>query len=578
MTKLNKYILTIVVAMLFTSCYDLDRYPLDKPSSQTFWQNDDQARMGVMGIYSQMKETNLFGITFSTDCLSDIGLGFDPQGYFAIATGVYTNRDGQVQGKWQSTYQGIMTANNVIRNVSNSTLISDPIKTKVLAEAKFLRALFYSHLLDYYGGVPLYDETVELEKDYNNLLLKRSTIADTRSFILKDLADAIAGLPVSWDLTDYGRATKGAAYALRGKVYLFAKDYPNAVKDFEEIVLKSSVYGYGLYPDYDKLFVPKGLGGGDRSNEMIFAIQNSGGVGTSYGMPMTFYMGTRSSFGSCWNNSMPSTDLMSMYEYKDGKPFDWNDLIPNFKENNAVKKETFVATLTSNAKAVATYPKNYSVLTSMYSQRDPRMGQTIILPYTNYLGWSQNAPKPCVFVVAAGVNETNGFIRNNKGWNTYFWRKFVPEANMGGLLTDRAHTPVNFPLIRYADVLLMLAESYNETSRYDDAVKYINQVRQRPSTNLPALNSGPVWLEARTKDEIFKRIMKERAVEFAGEGLRFNDLKRWKVAESLLASKKELQITGELALNRSFGARDYLWPIPAVEIEINPALEQNPGW
>ncbi len=578
MTNINKYIYTIIVVLFFTSCYDLDRYPLDKPSSQTFWQNDDQAKMGVMGIYSQMKATNLFGIIFSADCLSDVGLGFDPPGYFSIATGVYSDRDSQVQGKWQSTYHGIMVANNVIRNVSGSELISVEVKTKVVAEAKFLRALFYFHLLDYFGGVPLYDETVELEKDYNNLLTKRSSVADTRSFILKDLTDAITGLPVSWDALDYGRATKGAAYALRGKVYLFAKDYPNATKDFEEIVLKSSDYGYQLFPEYDQLFLPKELGGADESKEMVFAIQNLGGVGNNYGMPMTFYMGTRSSFGSCWNNSMPATDLMAMYERKDGKPYNWNDFIPGFNESNAVKVETFVATLATGGQTVATYPKYYNELTSMYDQRDPRMGQTIILPYTKYIGWLRNAPNPCTFVVATGVNENFGFIRNNKGWTTYFWRKFVAEANMDGLITNREHTPINFPLIRYADVLLMLSECYNETNRYDDAVKYINQVRQRPSTNLPALNSGPTWLEARNKDDIFKRIMQERAVEFAGEGLRFSDIRRWKVAETLLGSKKELQLTGGLALNRSFGVRDYLWPIPAVEIEINPDLEQNPGW
>ncbi len=577
MTKINKYIYTLIAVIFFTSCYDLDRFPLDKPSSQTFWQNDDQAKMGIMGVYSQMSATNLFGILFSTDCLSDVGLGFDNPGYYSIATGVYTDRDGQVQGKWQSTYHGIMTANNVIRNVANSELISDDVKTKVIAEAKFLRGLFYFHLLDYYGGVPLYDETVELEKDYNDLLKKRSTAEETRTFILKDLTDAIAGLPVSWDQLDYGRATKGAAYALRGKVYLFAKDYPNATKDFEEIVLKSD-YGYELYPEYDQLFLPKELGGADESKEMVFAIQNMGGIGTEYGMPMTFYMGTRSSFGSCWNNSMPSTDLMAMYELKDGKPFNWDDYFPGFKANDAVKKETFVATLAAGGKTVATYPKNYDELVAMYDERDPRMGQTLILPYTDYLGWLRNAPNPCTFVVATGVNESNGFIRNNRGWNTNFWRKFVAEANMDGLITNRAHTPINFPLIRYADVLLMLAECYNETNNFDDAVKYINKVRQRPSTNLPALNSGPAWLEARTKDEIFKRIMQERAVEFAGEGLRFSDIRRWKVAESLLSGKKELQITGELALNRSFNERDYLWPIPAVEIEINPELEQNPGW
>lgn len=578
MTKINKYIFTIIIALFLTGCYDLDRYPLDKPSSETFWQNDDQAKMGIMGVYSKMSNNNVFGIIYGTDCLSDIGLGYDNPGYYAFATGTYSDRNGQVSGKWQNTYDGIMAANTTIRNVSASEGISDNVKKTVIAEAKFLRALYYFHLLDYFGGVPLYDETIVIDRDYNELMSLRASVEDTRKFILDDLTDAIAELPISWDNENYGRVTKGAAYALRGKVYLYAKDYINATKDFEEIVLNSSKYGYELYPEYKELFRPKGVGGADDSNEMVFAIQNIGGIGTNYGMPMTFYMGTRSSFGSCWNNIMPSFELAGMYEYKNGKPFDWNEFAPGFDDSNEVKEKVFLAELSEDNKSIAKYPEFYDELIQMYEDRDPRMTESLIVPYSEYLGWRANAPSLQKNVIAVGVHESNGFIRNNRGWRTYFWRKFVAEGDYEGLITNRAHTPINFPLIRYADVLLMLAESYNEEGKFDDAVKLINKVRQRPSTNLPALNSGPVWLEANSKDEIFKRIMQERAVELAGEGHRFSDIRRWGIAEELLSDKKEFQLTGGTALTRSFESRDYLWPIPAAEIEINPDLKQNPGW
>ena len=148
---------------------------------------------------------------------------------------------------------------------------------------------------------------------------------------------------------------------------------------------------------------------------------------------------------------------------------------------------------------------------------------------------------------------------------------------MDGALNNRAHTPINFPLIRYADVLLMLAECENELGNQAEAVKLINQVRARKSVNMPGINSGPAWLKANTKEEVFARIRHERAVELAGEGLSFSDMKRWHLLETL-NGKKENDITGKFRYERVVTSRDYLWPIPADEIEKNDKLVQNPGW
>ena len=97
----------------------------------------------------------------------------------------------------------------------------------------------------------------------------------------------------------------------------------------------------------------------------------------------------------------------------------------------------------------------------------------------------------------------------------YLWRKFVAEYDMNGAINNREDTPINFPLIRYADVLLMLAECYNQTDQQTKAVDLINQVRAR--VDMPGLNSGPSYLQATTKEQVFERIRHERAVELAGE-------------------------------------------------------------
>jgi starch-binding outer membrane protein, SusD/RagB family len=168
-------------------------------------------------------------------------------------------------------------------------------------------------------------------------------------------------------------------------------------------------------------------------------------------------------------------------------------------------------------------------------------------------------------------------MRNNRGgWETYFWRKFVPEGDWNGAITNREHTPVNFPILRLADIYLMLAECYNETGNQPKAVEYINLVRARAGIAL--LNSGPAYLKANNKEEVFQRIFRERAFELAGEGLRDSDLRRWKLSDKLL-NKDEMGITGKRLFTRVFREiRDYLWPIPGGEIDMNDKLEQNPNW
>ena len=156
----------------------------------------------------------------------------------------------------------------------------------------------------------------------------------------------------------------------------------------------------------------------------------------------------------------------------------------------------------------------------------------------------------------------------------YLWRKFVAKYDMDGAINNRADTPINFPIIRYADVLLMLAECYNEMGRQADAVALINEVRAR--VDMPGINSGPDYLQATTHDEVFQRIKHEREVELAAEGHSFNDMKRWGLLETLAGEVKGF--TGRSYYTRVVRERDYLWPIPQSEMERNPNMTQNPGW
>lgn len=567
---INSFSILLTLVLMLSGCYDLDRYSNSEISSGTFWQTQAQVDEVMAGVYSQLQNDYVFGIVFGLDCLSDIGSGYDAASYQEFARGTSTSSSSLASSKWSNLYEGIARTHLLMQNIGNvpESEMSDELKTQYIGEAKFLRALFYSELLKFYGGVPIYDESVVVAERFSEMMEPRSTEEEVRSFILSDLNDAISSLPDEWNSDYYGRATKGAAEALKGKVLLFNKQYSDAAKMFETVISSGK---YSLYSSYENLFKP----GGDASNEMIFAIQNIGGVGQDYGMPMTFYMGTRSSFGAGWDNVTAATDFVDSYEYLDGKPFNWEDWVTGFTTSTTIKDATFRATLSSDKKTVAKYPDAKDLLLKMYDQRDPRMQESLILPYTGFKGWVSNAKKDCEYVVASGVNRTYGFVQVNNGWDIYLWRKFVAEYNMDGAINNRSDTPINFPLIRYADVLLMLAECYNEMNDQTDAVSLINEVRSR--VGMPGINSGPSWLAASSKDEVFERIKHERAVELAAEGHRYDDYKRWGLLKTL-NGKAEKGYTGQTYYTRVVSDRDYLWPIPQGEIDKNSSLTQNPGW
>lgn len=568
MNKYKIFSMFAASALLLSSCYDLDRIPSDQLSSETFFKTQAHADQAMMGVYNTMQYDDAFGLQFSYDCMGGIGMGYDPASFQVFQRGTYDVKEGKVLNKWKYLYEGIARANIVLQNIGTCEM-SDELKTQYKGEAKFMRALFYNSLLDFYGGVPIYDETVVVADNFSNMKLSRNSAEEVRTFILKDLDAAITALPDKWDDTNKGRATNGAATALKGKVLLYNKQYADAATCFQTVINSGK---YALYNNYENLFKP----GGDESSEMIFAIQNMGGVGTDVGMPMCFYMGSRASFGSCWNNVMVATNFVDSYEWKDGRPFNWEEVIPGYTTDDAVKDKTFRTTLDASKKKVTAYPEARKKLQEMYANRDPRLAMSIITPFSQYKGWYANAPMDHEYVVVTGgVNDGAGFIRINGNYECYLWRKFVPEYDMDGGINNREDTPINFPLIRYADVLLMLAECENKLGKQAEAIALINEVRAR--VNMPALNSGPAYLKVSGEDEVFQRIKHERAVELAGEGHSFNDMRRWGLLETL-NNKAEKGYTGKSYYTRKVTGRDYLWPIPADEIEKNGALEQNPNW
>lgn len=568
-----------VLAIIASSCESLDYTPADQLSGQTFWQTEEHARQAAIGMYAAMKADWCFGMEFTFDMCSDLADGTSPWEDISRGTAFASNSAG-VQNHWQYLYELVHRANTVIRNVA-AMPISRRTIDQVTGEAKFLRAMAYFRMLNCWGGVPYYDESCDINAEFASLNAPRCEAGKLLEHILDDLSDAIAKLPVGWDATDLGRATRGAAYALRGKVLLFNRRWEEAAADFEEIVYnRTADYGYGLHPDYDELFR---LYNGRHSSEMIFSIQSLDGNIAGHALDIVSYFGNKSTMRLIASNRIvPSVTLADMYENPDGSPFSWDDIFPGFSSASPAERRRLmcVAIDQGSTTVTSTLDCDTSRVMDAYRLRDPRLHINLITPYSHYLGTDAGSvPMDKQFVLADPTRggapmEAMAFMRNSEGWNSYFWRKWIPTGNLDGYWGEYTRTPYEFPLIRLADVLLMLAEAYNEADMTDKAVVELNKVRER--AGMPCLNSGPAWLAVDGKDDMALRIRRERAFELAGEGQRYWDLRRWGLLEESVADATD--IFGDLMYTRSYQPRHELWPIPLVEMDRNPNLHQNPGW
>ena len=222
---------------------------------------------------------------------------------------------------------------------------------------------------------------------------------------------------------------------------------------------------------------------------------------------------------------------------------------------------------------------NEARIRTAYESRDPRLMATIITPYAEYFG--ANGATAYTYTLRwpyRGFDTADPFDLKTDTNNRYYYlfRKFVAEG--ASEIPNREYSPIDIPIIRYADVVLSLAECLNEQGKTDEAIEWVNKVRARAGVAL--LNSNQ-YTQVSGQDNMRERIRNERRWEFAGEGVNFFDEMRWKTwHETKFKSGAGLkQIWGSMQASYTWGG-DYLynWAIPKSEIQMNTNLTQNNGW
>jgi hypothetical protein len=530
----------ISIGILALACNKLDTAPTDRYTELNYWTSPDKADLVLNMAYKQMNNESYF---FYNEGLSDnayAGRG-DANGVMSISSGVYDPSLSRLEQEWTFHYAGIKTGNTLLENIGRVPGMDQGLRSRMMAEAKFLRAFHYFQLATWWGAVPLVTKTISVDEAQT---IKRSPRGEVIAFVLKELDDVAAVLPVntSYSGANTGRISKGAAIALKARVLLYEGRWADVVTECGKLIGNTNNGAYSLFPSYAGIFRPQN----ENNSEVIL----SSGFVPELRTHSEFIDFVPISVGARLNGLAPSQELVNDY-------------------------------IMSNGKAIGETGSGYNESNS-YQGRDPRMGATLV--YDGYLWPKNNGSLKTIYIKPGTDPDRNapdeykpGSVSSPTG---YYIRKYYDST------ANNFNSGLDLILIRYADVLLMYAEAKNELGTLDQASwdNTIKLLRARAGfTDPAALNFDPSWSQTQLKDII----RRERRTELAMEGLRVFDIRRWKTAETVLngyvhgAKFADPSVdNGYIRANsRVFNAsKHYLWPVPRDERALNINLDQNAGW
>ena len=473
--------------------------------------------------------------------------------------------------KWRGSYEGVVRSNATIRLLERVRAelpgeISDADARGIEGEALFLRAHYHFEAWRMWGNIPYYREE---DTDYRKANLQSAAVLEE---ILADLDSAIVLLEPGPRNNQVGRATEWAAKAYKGRVQVYAGQWAAALTTLRDVEANGP---YDLEPSYDRVWT--GFDEWANGPETIFAFQASSNDGepsgnnANYGERLNFPH-SGSPFGCCGFHQ-PSQNLVNFFavDATTGLPLALTDATWNARNTN----------LSSSASAGMAL--------------DPRLDWTVGRDGVPYKDWGLHQP---------------GWIRSPAYGGPYSPKKNIHEKASGaessvGWVPTQLNS-VNIHLFRYADLLLMLAEAEVEAGSLENARALVNRIRARAAVRaqgpgtaqgniaVPINDPSITWAVYRVgqyttafPSQAFARtaVRYERRLELAMEGQRFFDLKRWQIADQVLNDYVAVERTRRpyLMAAQQFAARHYLYPIPAIQIELSKVdgqerLQQNDGW
>ena len=561
--KKQQYFLAALVAvsMILGSCQKdfLERVPQDQLSESTFWTSEKDTYAALNAIYGaslDYVETSIY-----QDGATDNAHAQYPweSNATVIASGdVTTNLNGILgyyNGMWE--FSTIRRANYFLENVDKVTLDA-AAKERIKAEARFLRAMRYADLINYFGDVPLVTKTLELEESY----IGRTPKAEVLKFVTDELDAVSKILPDSYSggkNAEKGRVTKGAALALKARVHLYNEQWQAAVDAAQAVMaMDYDLFKVTAEQDIDKA--------DDYSKWVSFADAEE---------EKKFRLGVRSYEQLFWQANEDNKEVILDRQHipvKDAK-YDntylladdlggWSSVTPTQKlvdEYLDFRTGQPVTPVDPSVRATRYANRNADpAFYNEYKNRDPRFYATILFEEAPWNRINNNGGYEFTWVKGG----------NNCSKTGYNFRKFVDPASVVSLVDNNA----NHIIIRFAEVLLIYAEAKNELSGPDASIyTALNRIRNR--AGMPDIDAAVY----NTQDKLREAIRRERRIELALEGHRYMDIRRWKMAPTVMMNIYD--ITNGLAQTRKWDNKLYLLPVPQAQIDLVPALNpNNPGY
>ncbi|MEZ0542176.1 RagB/SusD family nutrient uptake outer membrane protein [Fibrella arboris] len=578
-----KFLAVCCATLALTSCKDvLDKTDLSSTSGDLIFKDSTLSQMNLDYIYDQNLPTGIATLGPSTPSVTN--LTDESFGESKLLEGTLLVNEVADFGTALSAtnnYGKIRVINMFLNDVKNGSLPA-ATKNKLRGQAQFFRAWRYFDLVRLYGGVPLVLTPLAAVGDEARgvAFLPRNTTAESFAQIVKDLDSTIASVPGKWaSSADWGRITKGAAAALKGRVLMTAASpqfnpsddqakWQAAYDANKQAYDLLTANGYGLHASFDQLWFQE-----VNNPEAVFLTGYNTSTGDQTKKNNGYDNATRPSYnGTGGGSNQPSWEMVKAFPMLDGKK-------PGESTKYAYTDQLF------------------------YKNRDPRFDKTIAY---NGVTWPLNGNTANkVWTYFAG-----GKTVEAKASNTGFYaRKAInPTAAIG----DVQYSGTDWIEIRFAEVLLNLAESAVGINKLDDAYTQLKAIRKR--AGLEAGTDGLYGLKAAmTRDELFAAILLERQIEFAFEGKRFWDLRRWKLIEKTLNGTRRTGVTinlkttgvpADFATTRDNVSLDlaytnyftlvfkqldtkyainwkpeyYFFAIPQTAIDNNPKIIQNNTW
>lgn len=583
-----------------TGCVDMDLSPLDQGSSGAVWSDATMAEQTVTGVYNVLYygyNDAWLGWWDTWSYMMDLDANWI--GGFGALLGNNTSSNDRCSTRWwQVYYGGIFRANDVIQNMPGVPGMDEGLKSRLVSEARFLRSWWYYRLNALYGNIPYYTQALSSTDDTKDAT--QCTQDEMWDNIIADLTLCIEdpNLPDKYAAGDanYGHITKGAAYALRGLIYMWKEDWTAAISDFQAV----KDCGYSLYTgsgadSYKQLFKLAN----EQCDEMIFSIQCTDADNGSSSHQKNHFYGSRclpddgSGVGLGWSNYIVNPRFVDSYENADGSKFDWDDIIPGYSSMTPAERavyfyrdnltESEYTNAVNNGADMSKYLENGNEarILQAYANRDPRLAMSVVTPYSTYSGGISGSPIDYTYRYPYRTLNapTYDYATDITAMAYYTNRKFVGE----GMEIIVNYSPVDLPLIRYGQVLLWWAEALNESGDLQGAIEKVNEVRNRAGAQ-PLNSNEPTTVTG--KDDMRQRIMNECHWELVAEDVVFFDELRWKTWKDLKFATTDdngavngmSQWWGKVTYSYKWGGDNYwILPIPINAVQIDH-LKQNEGY